>query len=128
MTPNTTPSPERAPTEPSKESSTVAHELLPKGFFADVRALLSYSLEDACEDKLRQDFALALDRFRVAGVREERERCFTWAIGRIPRSRAIRAIREGESPGEVYVPRDPSLCWRCGVTLHPGHDCSGAFP
>lgn len=61
-------------TEPSAEAREIADELLPKGFFADVRALLSYSLEDACEDKLRQDFALALDRFRAA----EREHVLTF--------------------------------------------------
>ena len=104
------PSPERAPTEPSKEALKIAHQYL--------------EIPYEWRIKLAED----IDRFRAAGVREERERCFTWAIGRIPRSRAIRAIREGESPGEVYVPRDPSLCWRCGVTLHPGHDCSEAFP
>lgn len=80
-------------TEPSAEAREIADELLPKGFFADVRALLSYSLEDACEDKLRQDFALALDRYRAA----ERERCAKWAACDAHRdSPLVFNIRSGE--------------------------------
>lgn len=54
-------------------------------------------------------------------VAQERERCFRWAIGRVPRSRAAQAIRDGDDPNGSE--RDPSVCWRCGTPLHPGHFC-----
>lgn len=54
-------------------------------------------------------------------VAEERERCFTWAIGRVPRSAACRAIKEGDDP--KASDRDPSRCWRCGEPLNPHHFC-----
>jgi len=41
-------------------------------------------------------FCDALDKFRAAGVQAERERCFQWAIGRIPRSQAACSIRDGD--------------------------------
>ena len=63
--------------------------------------------------------ALALDAAR----RKERERCFRWAIGRVPRSEACRAIRDGTDPGFHDI-RDPHVCWRCGEPLHQGHACT----
>ena len=58
-----------------------------------------------------------------AAVAAERKRCFAWAIGRVPRSRAAMAIRDGEEPGTLE--RDPSVCWICGEPLHQGHFCPG---
>lgn len=71
----------------------------------------------------RVDLARLLDDFSRKWVEKERERCFAWAIGRRSRSRAAQAIRDGDDPHGH--PLDPSLCWRCGVALHPGHFCSG---
>ncbi len=65
--------------------------------------------------------AAEIDSLCEQRVKAERERCFTWALGRVPRSRACRAIRDGDDPHAT--PKDPSRCWRCGETLHPGHYC-----
>jgi hypothetical protein len=70
------------PTEPSKEA------------LAEARRMAGLSIVE---------WAHALDRFRAAGVREERERCFQWAIDRIPRSAAARSIRDGDPAGEVHT-------------------------
>jgi len=52
-------------------------------------------------------FCDALDRFRAAGVQAERERCFQWVIGRIPRSQAARSIRDG-APTEPSIAESPA--------------------
>ena len=54
-------------TPPSADDVERARSLVPKGFLADCRALLSYSLEDAAEEKLRQDIAAALTTAREQG-------------------------------------------------------------
>ncbi len=71
-----------------------------------------------------ENIAAEFTAIRAEAVAAERER---WGIGRVPRSEACRAIKEGDNPdGDV---RDPNRCWRCGEMLHPGHYCrSGAEP
>lgn len=102
-------------TEPSEEALELYREL-----YADIWAAIVGNKPWPVEKQ--HEAASRIDRFRAA----ERERCFKWAIGRRPRSFAAQAIREGWDP--TGHPLDTSLCWRCGETLHPGHDCRGASP
>ncbi len=78
-------------------------------------------------DELQPIVAAALAEARGqwldAAIKAERDRCFAWAIGLVPRSRAAMAIKDGEAPG--VLERDPSVCWVCGEPLHPGHFCPG---
>ena len=63
------PSPERAPTEPSQEALEASRKLIQNWVDMDIPIYAGSSLV------IHQDIALALDRFRAAGVREERLRC-----------------------------------------------------
>ena len=110
--------PSRPTDAPTPEAMEASHRI-----FDDIGYLMEGKFSERV--RAREDVAHALDTFAAARVREavekERARCFRWAIGRVPRSEACRAIRDGDLTGEVQC--DPNVCWRCGIPLHPGHFC-----